>query len=133
MQSLFSDYTPGGLPNIITSDLSGWDTSSAEVMYQMFGGQTLFNGNLPWDVSHVKDMTYMFNRASSFNSSSISNWNVTNVVDMLYMFNGATDFAQNLCPWKDAPAVLTGFTNNMFRDSSGQPNDGSGGFNDADC
>ena len=210
MQSLFSPF----LPKNITPDLSGWDTSSVTTMKYMFNRQTLFNGGLPWDVSHVKDMhgmfsnaesfnsdsisnwntssvtdmnnmfyqassfdqdlfwdtssvtgiiamfagaesfngdlsqwdtssvtemRSMFSRASSFNSDSISNWNVTNVVNMVRMFEGATDFAQNLCPWKDSQAVsLTNCyyiqsnqpcTSGMFTDSSGQPNDGSGGFN----
>ena len=138
MERLFrGDYA--GLPNSITSDLSGWDTSSAEGMTEMFLGQTLFNGNFSlWDVSHVKDMSYMFQDASSFNSD-ISNWDVSSVTNMYEMFYGATDFDQNLCPWENAPAVLIGSgqafrgTRKMFTDSSGEPNDGSGGFDDTAC
>ena len=134
MNGLFNGFM-STLPNNITSDLSGWDTSSVTTMKYMFSGQTLFNGNLSlWDVSHVNDMAGMFRDASSFNSDSISNWdtssvttmetmftgassfnsssilswNVTNVVNMAFMFYGATDFAQNLCLWKVAPAVSLG-------------------------
>ena len=119
-----------------------WNTSSLEDTTAMFFGSSSFNGDLSqWDTSSVTKMNSMFRRASSFNSDSISNWNVTNVVNMVRMFEGATDFAQNLCPWKDAQAVsLTNCyyigtgkpcTSGMFTDSSGQPNDGSGGFNAA--
>ena len=79
----------------------------------------------------------MFRDASSFNSS-ISNWNVSSVTSMNQMFEGATDFAQNLCLWKDAPAVSLSdcfvcapicsypCTLNMFTNSSGRPSDGVG-------
>ena len=113
----------------------------------MFKGASSFNGNLSqWDTSSVTTMRLMFEDASSFNSSSIPNWSVTNVVNMVGMFEGATDFAQGLCPWKYAPAISLNncfsynpFTQNqpctfrMFYDSSGQPNDGSGGFNATAC
>ena len=86
-----------GLPNNITPDLSGWDTSSAESMRNMFVGQTLFNGNLSqWDTSSVTNMYAMFDRATSFNSGSLSNWNTSSVTSMGYMFRGATSFDQDL-------------------------------------
>ena len=130
---------------IFNGDLSQWDTSSVTNMYTMFYGAESYNGDLSqWDTSSVTTMYGMFRDASSFNSSgSISNWNVTNVVNMVRMFEGATDFAQNLCPWKVAQAVSVancyyyGFdqpcTSVMFTGSSGQPNDGSGGFNATAC
>ena len=48
---------------------------------------TDFNGDISeWDVSNVKNMSYMFSNCESFNQD-ISNWDVSNVVDsdnMLY-------------------------------------------------
>ena len=117
-----------------------WNTSSVTNMVNMFAGASTFNGDLPqWDTSSVTDMNQMFYKATSFNSSSLLSWNVSSVTDMVQMFEGATDFAQNLCPWKDAPAVQTGSVESfrgtweMFIDSSGQPNDGFGGFNATAC
>ena len=120
-------------------DLSQWDTSFVTDMTGMFYGAESFNGDLFWDVSSVRNMDQMFYYASSFNSSSISYWNVSSVTDMDRMFQYATDFAQDLCSWEDAPAVETGSnkvyqgTWQMFTDSLGQPNDGSGGFNATAC
>jgi surface protein len=48
----------------------------------MFYGATSFNGNISsWNVSNMKDMSYMFWGASSFNGN-ISSWNVSNMKDM---------------------------------------------------
>ncbi|WP_322740593.1 BspA family leucine-rich repeat surface protein [Mycoplasma mycoides] len=44
-----------------------------------------------WDVSNIKDMSYMFYGAEKFNQP-IGKWNTSNVEDMSYMFNGATSF-----------------------------------------
>ena len=118
-----------------SDSISNWNTSSVTNMFGMFFRATSFNQDLFWDTSSVTNMGYMFSRAASFNSSSILNWNVSKVTRMNQMFKGATDFAQNLCLWKDAPAVQTRNTFEMFTGSSGQPNlnDGSGRFNSAAC
>jgi len=42
-------------------------------------------------VSNVKDMSYMFCGAESFNQP-LDNWDVSNVTDMYDMFDGALSF-----------------------------------------
>ena len=38
-------------------DISNWDTSSVQYMWEMFYGASSFNGNLSnWDTSSVQDM-----------------------------------------------------------------------------
>jgi surface protein len=46
-----------------------------------------YEGIENWDVSKVTDMSFMFNKAKSFNED-ISNWDVSNVTDMEWMFFG---------------------------------------------
>jgi len=50
------------------------------------------------------------------------------VTNMDEMFFSAISFTQDLCPWKDAPAVLFNFDSNMFFDCPGGPNTGNTGF-----
>ena len=59
-----------------------------------------------WDVSNVTSMTWMFNRANSFNnggSNSINNWDVSNVTTMYLMFGsdsgGNAVFNQDIGDW----------------------------------
>ena len=52
-----------------------------------------------WNTSNVKDMSYMFYKAKSFNEP-IGSWNVSNVENMAQMFAGAKFFNQNLDSWK---------------------------------
>lgn len=88
--------------------LNGWQSNSrvyrstlAKVkdMSFMFQGASSFNQSLSkWNVSNVTDMTYMFEAASSFNQSLLK-WNVSNVTYMTYMFEGASQFNQSLAGW----------------------------------
>jgi surface protein len=48
-----------------------------------------------WDVSNVKDMSWMFYDADSFNQD-ISKWDVSNVKDMSFMFYDAESFNQDV-------------------------------------
>jgi len=77
----------------------------------MFAGATSFNSDLNnWDVSNVKDMSWMFGRdwvlggevteegATSFNGD-ISSWDVSSVIDMTGMFSDAENFNQDLTGW----------------------------------
>ena len=60
-------------------DITGWNTSAATTMSNMFQFNTSFNQNIAnWDVSKVTNMTSMFRGATSFNQN-ISAWDVTNV------------------------------------------------------
>ncbi|MDY4426878.1 MAG: BspA family leucine-rich repeat surface protein, partial [Helicobacter sp.] len=76
------------------SDFSGiedWDVSHVTNMSAMFQGATNFNQPLNnWDVSNVTDMSYMFYDATSFNQS-LDNWNVSNVKNMKNMFFSGAD------------------------------------------
>jgi surface protein len=69
-----------------SSSISGWDTSSATTMRNMFDGCTGFNqpiGN--WNTSNVTNMSKMFWNNYSFNQD-IGNWDVSGVTDMNGMF-----------------------------------------------
>ena len=41
-----------------------------------------------WDVSNVKDMSYMFTVCENFKGKGLENWDVSKVEDMKYMFGG---------------------------------------------
>ncbi len=67
-----------------------------------------------WDVSNVKDMSFMFYYAKSFNQN-IGSWNVSNVTNMKGMFSNATAFDQNIGSWnvsnvKDMSNMFSGVT-----------------------
>ena len=69
-----------------------------------------------WDVSNVRDMSSMFQGATSFNRD-ISKWKVSRVGSMKDMFRDARSFNRNLCgaSWVQSNALKTG----MFVGSSG--------------
>lgn len=59
----------------------------------------VFNGNISkWNVSKVRDMSYMFYEAKKFNQD-ISSWNVSNVRNMYMMLCNAKDFDGNISTW----------------------------------
>ena len=59
----------------------------------LFKDKTNFNGDISeWDVSNVKNMSYMFTGCSQFNQD-ISNWNVDKVRYTQFIFYN--------CPIKD--------------------------------
>ena len=75
------------------------DLSNVKDMSWMFSGAESFNQPLEkWDVSNVKDMHGMFAYAVSFNQP-LEKWNVSNVKDMNYMFAGTKSFNQPLKDW----------------------------------
>ena len=59
-----------------------------------------------WNVSNVRNMSYMFNFARSFNQS-LNKWNVSNDPNMNNMFWGASSFNRSVmtgapvAPWND--------------------------------
>ena len=76
-------------------------------------------------------MQELFSNARAFDQD-ISGWNVSSVTTMLAMFTGATAFSQNLCLWKDAPAVENNVDAVMFVSSQGGPTS-DGTFDAALC
>ena len=80
------DYLDGGdRKKIIVEkygEISTWDVSNVRDMSFMFDEATSFNQPLnKWDMSNVKNMRYMFYYATSFNQP-LNNWDVSNVTDM---------------------------------------------------
>jgi len=93
-------------------DISGWNTSSATTIANMFDSNHAFNQPLNnWDVSQVTDMNGVFADATSFNQD-LSNWDTSQVTKMSYLFSGAIDFNQDISMWNFTrvidPAVTIG-------------------------
>ena len=51
-----------------------------------------------WNVSKVKDMSYMFHNCVNFNCN-ISNWNVSKVENMRGIFDNCENFNQDISRW----------------------------------
>jgi len=96
-------------------DISEWDVSNVRDMSYMFDNATQFNGDLSrWDVSNVVNMERMFGGAISFNGD-ISAWNVSNVENMQQMFYNAASFNSPLASW-DVSNVR--YMNDMFNNAT---------------
>jgi surface protein len=94
--------------NNFNSDISAWvDISNVTSMAQMFLRTKEFNQDISgWDVSKVKDMSYMFNDAIAFNNGDTGNnalhplmWTTTEVTSVAGIFNGASKFNQDISRW----------------------------------
>ena len=65
--------------------LEEWKFEKLENIEAIFANSN-FNQNISnWNVSNVKNMSYMFYNCKNFNQN-ISNWDVSNVKNMSYMF-----------------------------------------------
>ncbi|WP_343488025.1 BspA family leucine-rich repeat surface protein [Allomuricauda sp. d1] len=81
------------------------DLSQVTNMSSMFGGASMFNGNINnWDVSNVTEMSGTFIAATDYNQP-LDNWNVSNVTNMGLMFLAARSFDQPLDGWDVRSAV----------------------------
>jgi surface protein len=110
---------PASLPSTVTSlsfcfvkvnkatitNLNLWNVSSVTDMSYMFNKASSFNqpiGN--WNVGSVTSMNRMFRDAAAFNQP-LGNWTVSNVTDMSAMFRGALAFNQPLADWDVSSAT----------------------------
>lgn len=77
--------------------VSNWNTSNVTNMKGLCGGDPDIAGtknyNIDafknWNVSKVKDMSYIFSQTTATNLNAISNWDVSNVTDMQSMFSNS--------------------------------------------
>jgi surface protein len=76
-------------------DVSQWDVSAVNSMYEMFAYSDKFNSDLSqWDVSSVTSMNKMFTYASAF-KGDISKWDLSSVNNMDKIFYGITISKKN--------------------------------------
>ena len=95
-------------------NLNDIDTSRITNMSSLFSG---FNQNVDiscWDVSNVRDMTYMFYNCTSFNCD-LSKWNTSSVTSTRNMFYYCLKFDCDLSGWNTSNVECM---KNMF-DNSG--------------
>ena len=79
--------------------LEKWDVSHVKDMRFMFQNCKKFNSDLSkWDVSNVEDMSFMFVNCDNFNYD-LSNWDVSKVTDMKFMFQNCEKFNSDLSKW----------------------------------
>merc|ERR1719493_397336 len=65
------------------SDISGWDTSSVEIMSKMFYKASAFNADISgWNTSSVRNMHGILYEASAFNFD-ISGWDTSSLAEKL--------------------------------------------------
>ena len=61
-----------------------------------------------WDMSRIKNISYMLPRGSTTWNDDISNWNVSSVTDMSWLLNGLQAFNKPLSNWeRTSPDVST--------------------------
>jgi surface protein len=76
-----------------------WDVSHVTNMTRLFQDDTGFNDDISaWDVSSLNTMSNIFARATSFNQP-LETWDVSSVTNMEGMFVEATSFNQPLDSW----------------------------------
>ncbi|MDF4203695.1 BspA family leucine-rich repeat surface protein [Maribacter sp. SA7] len=90
------------------------DLTHVTDMSEMFENAKLFNGNLnSWDVSNVTNMDSTFKGTHVFNEP-LNTWDVSNVTDMTSMFYSAREFDQPLNSWNTGNVTNMG---SMFYDA----------------
>jgi surface protein len=77
-----------------------WATGKVTNMHALFaGGQRLMHDLGDWDVSSVKNMSFMFSSQHDFLGVGLNKWDVSNVEDMNHMFAYTLKFNANLSAW----------------------------------
>ncbi|MEO1053340.1 MAG: BspA family leucine-rich repeat surface protein [Bacteroidota bacterium] len=96
------------------STLENWDMSNVKDMSFMFFWASSFNQPLnAWDVSSLENTHSMFADADKFNQP-LDSWNVSKVNSMYAMFWSANNFNQNIESW-DVSNVASMYA--MFQDA----------------
>ena len=82
-------------------DLSNWNVSKVKNMSYMFYRCENFDCDLSkWDVSNVEKIDHMFCECRIFIGKGLDNWNISKkVVDMSNMFDGCRKFNCDLNKW----------------------------------
>lgn len=100
MERAFNGCTNLQYNAIDTPDLSG-----VRNMSFMFAYAISFNANIStWNTGNVMNLSYMFQSAISFNGN-ISNWNTASVIDMSFMFASASSFNGDISAWNTSNVV----------------------------
>ena len=82
--------------------INEWDVSQIKDFSYVFANNISFNEPIQsWDTSKAMNMSCMFYKARLFNQD-ISGWDVSNVVTMRGMFMKAASFNQDLWSWNTA-------------------------------
>ena len=90
-------------------DLSEWQTGNVRDMSYMFYRAHSFDQPLAWNVSSLRDMSYMFAFTRQFNDSSVVGWDVSKVRTMRGAFENSVMFSQDLSSWNVAKVKDTSF------------------------
>ena len=103
------------LKNLISIDVSGWNTFNMNSLTGTFSGCTSLNkivGLDTWDVSNVTLMSRTFNDCSSLtNLDGISNWNVSSVFNLENAFKGCESLnSLNVSNWETSKVRFLGHT-----------------------
>ncbi|MBQ4592488.1 MAG: BspA family leucine-rich repeat surface protein [Clostridia bacterium] len=73
--------------NLVSLDVSGWDTSNVRKMPWLFRGCSFSSIDLSsWDTGKVEDMTAMFWGCKNLVRADVSRWNTSNVAEMKELF-----------------------------------------------
>ena len=92
-------YLFSGTGSHYIEGIESWDVSHVRNMSFVFYKAVNFNQDISsWDVSSVENMRSMFQDAKSFNRD-VSSWNVSRVHNMSFMFYGAENFNQDISSW----------------------------------
>lgn len=103
-----------GASNLTLNAKDKPDLSGVRDMSRMFQHATSFNQYIgDWDVSKVTNMACMFSGAETFNQD-IGNWKVGNVTNMECMFSMASSFNQDIGNWNVAKVIEM---NEMFNEA----------------
>ena len=103
-----------GGASAFNADISSWNVGKVKNMYGLFAGTSYSQDITGWDVSNVRQMSWMLEYLTSFNQD-ISGWDVSNVIVFQGMLRGASSFNQDISSW-DVSSALT--MDQMFEEAS---------------